>query len=324
VEENWGRISALVQLEPGQINEMLRPVLAGRKVVTAEVLTSGHANTNYRLHLSDSAEALVLRLFTRDPTACRKEYSIFAALHSTIPMAEILYIEPDPAVFGFAYSLNKFVEGTLLENLMLGGDDRAIAPVARELGKVLASLSAYRFEQPGLLDPELKVNVPFASNAESWLSFIENCLFKGYAGRHLGETRTAQLWQYVKESYSRLAALTQEISLVHADFKGSNILVRSEEAGWRVAAVLDWEFAYAGSYLSDVATLLRYRSRLNPAFVPNFAAGFEEQGHKLPDDWQRAAHLLDLLNLCDFLNRPQPDQAMSQEIIKLITETLTE
>jgi Cys-tRNA synthase (O-phospho-L-seryl-tRNA:Cys-tRNA synthase) len=50
--------------------------------------------------------------------------------------------------------------------------------------------------------------------------------------------------------------------------------------------------------------------------------GFEEQGGKLPEEWQRAADWLDLLNLCDFLNRPHLNELMKQEIIQLVSNIL--
>jgi len=322
MEDNWDRRSELVKLDLGTINEMLRSVLGRHKVVAATILASGHVNTNYKLQVEDSEEALVLRVHTRDQHSCQKEFSLFKAVGEIVPMAEILYIEPTPSNFGFAYSVLKWVDGVLLDSVITSEDSSLVSQVARDIGGKLAAIGSYRFAQPGLLDQNLELEVPFTTTAESWLSFIQRCLFEGHASQQLGEEWTAQLWQYVNENVSQLAALTQESLLVHGDFKGSNILVREEVEGWRVAAVLDWEFAYAGSFLSDIGTLLRYNRRFNPVFESSFIAGFEQQGGKLPNEWKRTAGLLDLLNLCDFLNRPHGNEVMRQEVTQLIINTL--
>lgn len=322
MEENWDRRSEVVRLELAKINEMVRPGLAGRKVVGAEVIASGHANTNYKLALEGSDEALVLRLYTRQENACLKEFNLFKALRDRVPMAEMVFVEPELSEFGFPYSVLKWVDGVLLDAVVGGKDEKIVGEVGRDIGRKLAAIGTYHFEQPGLIGQNLEMEVPFSSTADSWRSFIRRCLFEGEAGRHLGAVWTERLWQFVEEKVGLVEDLTRVNSLVHADFKGSNILVREEAGEWGVAAVLDWEFAYAGSFLSDIGTLLRYRKQFNPAFAPNFRAGFEEQGGKLPEEWPRAAGWLDLLNLCDFLNRPRLNELMKQEVIQLIVDTL--
>jgi aminoglycoside phosphotransferase (APT) family kinase protein len=100
-----------------------------------------------------------------------------------------------------------------------------------------------------------------------------------------------------------LEAIKGQHSLVHADFNGSNILVRQVGSGWEVAAVLDWEWAFAYSPLLDIGNALRnYLS--TPAKESAFIEGFVKQGGYLPTDWKLIACLIDLSAMCEFLNAP--------------------
>ena len=47
---------------------------------------------------------------------------------------------------------------------------------------------------------------------------------------------------------------------MHADYNGKNLLMQSTHEGWQVAAVLDWEFAFAGSPLFDTGNFLRHEA----------------------------------------------------------------
>lgn len=323
MEENLDRRSEIVELQVATINEMLKPLLVGRKVIAAEVLTAGRANTNYKLCLSGASEPLVLRLYVRDPNVCLKEYNLFKALHNIVPMAEVLYVEFDPARFGFAYSVLRWVEGVHLDKVITITDDNAASQLGQELGSILAAIGSYHFGQPGLFGQSLTITYPFTSTVNSWFSFIKRCLSEGHTGTQLGPIWSQKLEQFVDDNVGYLADLPEDNCLLHADFRETNIMVRQVEDEWKVAAVLDWEFAYSGSPLADMGPLLRYDTRYNPAFEKHFTQGFTGNGGKLPDDWKRKVRLLDLLNLCDLLNRPQISLTMRDEVSQLIIDTIT-
>ena len=322
MEDNWGRRNEIVKLDEATLRQMLKPVTGEREIASFELLTTGKANTSYKVQLDGLAEPLLLRLHIRDQLSCQKEFNIFQALHTKVPMAEILYFEPSPTEFGFPYSINKWVEGQLLDHVFSSQDIAAVSQVAYKVGATLAAIGTYRFSQPGLLDHNLEISLPFSSTAESWASFIRRSLSDGHTGRHLWQGWSERLEQLITENNTYLNQLPDSSSLIHADFKGLNILVHRAKTDWRVAAVLDWEFAYAGSPLSDVGTIMRHQNRFNPAFKLPFINGFAGQGGQLPEDWEKAARLLDLLNLCDFLNQPEPDATLRLEVTRLIIETI--
>ncbi len=55
---------------------------------------------------------------------------------------------------------------------------------------------------------------------------------------------------------------------------------------WKVSAILDWEFAFSGSMLWDVANMLRYAHQVPANFEKAFISGLVQSGITLPKDWK--------------------------------------
>jgi aminoglycoside phosphotransferase (APT) family kinase protein len=89
-----------------------------------------------------------------------------------------------------------------------------------------------------------------------------------------------------------------------------------------VAAVLDWEFAFAGPPLVDLAVFLRHRETLPAAYTAGVLAGYAAAGGSVPADWAVQTRLLDLLNLCSMLAQPGGGAARSRDLGALVGATL--
>ncbi|HLQ30869.1 MAG TPA: aminoglycoside phosphotransferase family protein [Ktedonobacteraceae bacterium] len=338
MQDGWERRHQFITLDIPTITDMLRPVLPGKKVVSATPLDGGLVNTNYKLSIAGLDEAYVLRIYARDHQACRKEVDIFRLVHDRVPVPEVLYADTEGARYGSPYTLTKWVEGIMLSKILAGANtadssrghnelgtecgpytsEIAYSEIAYSLGSVLAAIGSYTFPQPGFFGPGLKVEQP----PWSAMDYIEECLFQGKAGQRLGETLTQRLWKLIEDNAVYLNEVEGAFALVHADYKGPNILMRHVANGWRTAAVLDWEFAFAGSSLFDIGNMLRYDKQLPPEFEPHFIRGFLQQGGKLPSEWKRISKLLDLVNLCGFLNALDQGGTLFEDATKLITETI--
>jgi hypothetical protein len=97
--------------------------------------------------------------------------------------------------------------------------------------------------------------------------------------------------------------------------------VRQEGGRWTVAAILDWEFAFAGSILVDIGNMLRYERPGQSRYEPHFSRGLADAGVDLPDDWFLRARLADLPALCELLTREDVPDAVVVELKDLIGET---
>src|SRR5262249_40179268 len=130
-----------------------------------------------------------------------------------------------------------------------------------------------------------------------FVELVERSLESGELPRHLGPRGARLLRQVIREHGPRLQV--QDTTLQHSDYKPWNLLAR---AG-RIAAVLDWEFSFAGPRLNDVANFLRYSERQPLEYQEQFVRGYLEGGGILVDDWFRLARLVDLIAVCEPLSR---------------------
>jgi thiamine kinase-like enzyme len=129
------------------------------------------------------------------------------------------------------------------------------------------------------------------------------------------------------EQYGRFFPDNTYRSLVHADYDPSNILIGKIEGRWKITAILDWEFAFSGSWLCDVSNMLRYAHQMRPKFKESFWQGVTDSGMILPSDWQITVDLLNLFSLLDCLAyadpRARPRQCLDvKELIGYFTNRL--
>ena len=69
--------------------------------------------------------------------------------------------------------------------------------------------------------------------------------------------------------------------LAHSDFDASNILIAQQAGGaFKIAAILDWEFAFAGGPSFDFGHLLRPPLGDDPGFIEGVCAGYRAAGKR--------------------------------------------
>jgi aminoglycoside phosphotransferase (APT) family kinase protein len=136
---------------------------------------------------------------------------------------------------------------------------------------------------------------------------------------HLGEDLARRLQHFVNDNAWRDEPMSfGGPCLSHSDYKPWNMLVRDGQ----IAAVLDWEFAFAGAPLNDIGNFLRYSARQQPAYESGFLRGYRAAGGLLPDDWKRLSRMVDLISLCEFLDRPDAHPTMVNDVRPLVQATL--
>ncbi len=302
---------------------MLQPAFPGRSVTSVELLTAGKCNTNYKIQVAGLDDAFVLRIYTRDRAACQKDVDILALVQERVPVPEMLYSHTGDNAEDTTYAVTTWADGVLLSDVMVASDVTALAACAYEAGKTLAAIGSYTFPHAGFFGPGLTIAEAFEDSQQTALAYIEQSLFNARAGQRLGKNLTQRLWHFVTANAGYFALMDEVATLVHSDFKGFNILVHEVQKQWRISAVLDWEFAFAGSPLVDIGNMLRYDRLLPPAFTAQFIHGYQEQGGHLPAAWRKGAKLSDLVSLCEFLDAPTTNDAKLQEVTGLIIDTLT-
>lgn len=311
MQDEWERISEHVELDSTTLERLMEPVAPARRVRDFEILEGGLANTNVRVRMGSSAESFVLRLYTRDPSACRREASVLERVRSSLadpalcPVPETLHCDPEGILPGVPYAITTWMPGEPLQCILgaLSGSERE--ELGWSAGRALASLNAIEFAACGSLDEDLNVSEIWGPPHELIPREIRQMLYAGRAGECLGEGTRERLWALVEHAAPCLEPLGSTNTLVHADFKPPNLLARRDSTGrWRLTAVLDWEFACAGHPLFDVGIMLRSFDLYEDPFSLGFVRGFRSLGGALPEDWRRLVRLVDVNALCQFLDRP--------------------
>jgi len=309
---------ATLELDLPQIAAMMAPAFPGRPVIAATPLTHGLANANYRVRLAGIAGDLVLRVYVYDPAVAGKERAVTRLVGATVPVPAFLHLDPDGAVGGRPYAILPWIEGVMLHDALAGAGPDDLRQLGGALGATLAAIARHRFPASGLLDRDLQV-MPWPEPATA---FIRRSLFEEQGAARLDPATRDTVWRFVEDNAGLLEEVSAASHLVHADFRKPNILVARGGDGWRVTAVLDWEFCHSGTPLFDIGILLRGDPGQDPLFEQSFATAFQEGGGSLPSNWRRVAQFLDLINLCDFLSRKDPPAGLVAYATRLLISTV--
>ena len=318
-KSGWKVATTPPPLSATTVESLLSPWLGSRRVAVADPLDGGLMNRNYKIRFADSPEAFVLRFFDRDASTCAKEAAVLRLVGGDVPVPRVLHVEPNGAAGFPPFLVLEFIDGISLRELKRRGDLRSIGEAAYDAGRALAGLARHRFDRSGLLSAALTVEAGMYENVTTSAlidHFAESPVFQRRIDAQL--TRRVKAWARSRESQ---ISGPSNISLTHGDFNAANILVREQDGRWTVAAILDWEFAFAGSPLCDVGNMLRYERVDRPRFEPHFSRGCVDGGLQLSDDWREQARLADLPALCELLSREALPDSVVDELRGLIDDT---
>ncbi len=322
MQDGWSRSGAHLELDKSALERLLRPALGPCAVSAFAPLSGGLANTNYRVMLAGSEEPVVVRLYTRDPTACAIEVALLRLVSGSVPVPRLLYAACDAEP---PYVVSSWVEGVKLEEVLRTASAADTFAAGRAAGMTLAAIHTYTFEHAGFFGPALAIAEPLGPIRAACEGYVDARLSEEHVRARLGAALAEQLAAMMDGCAPLLDTLPDRTTLIHGDYKPQNLLLRRDTAGhWETAAVLDWEFAFAGPPLFDIGQLLRYRAALPPEYTAGVLAGYTATGGTLPEEWSRLTRLLDLMNLLGFLERPEANAATVREVRGLIERTIAD
>lgn len=191
--------------------------------------------------------------------------------------------------------------------------EAAAGDLGRAAGIALAAVAAVSFSSGGFFtSPDLILSA--AGMPADLPEFVEDCLRTaaaqgaqaggGQAGNGLTRAEQDGLRELAARAGPLAASAAPGRQLVHSDYNPKNLLAARQGGRWAVTAVLDWEFAFSGSPLTDIGNMLRPRPAAAPGLAAGFVAGYREAGGKLPAGWREISEALDLYALADLLTRP--------------------
>ncbi|CZP95420.1 dephospho-CoA kinase/protein folding accessory domain-containing protein [Legionella pneumophila] len=316
---DWEKTSLTYQLPEGMAEKMVRLAYPDKKLTSTELIAGGCANLNVKIQLENENQPLILRVYLRDQDAAYREQKLAALIKETVPAPLTHYIGE---LEGHHFAITEFIPGLSLRDLLLGDVPHDLSAIMHEVGLILSKITAHEFSEAGFLNKELEVVTCESSDV---IKFAQDCLNDRTVVSVLDPSVIAEIKQTI-EQHASLFATGDEQHLVHGDFDPANILVDKINGSWIVTGILDWEFAFSGSYLWDVANMLRYAHKMPPEFQNSFIDALQRNGIKLPPDWRTTTHLLNLSSLLDLLKRSDPQRHPNRcaDIRELIDHILSE
>ena len=252
----------------------------------------------------------------RGADAPEVDAAVLHLVHGLVPVPDVLEVrrgDADADVPGLL--VTSYVAGERLDLLLPTLDDEGLAAVGAACGDLAGRLACMPLPGPGLLalagDGSLVVR-PLPPEWQDLGAYAEAQL--DVLG--LEDRQAARLLSLARAAQDRLDEVGRT-SLVHSDLNPKNLLV--DAGSLRVTAVLDWEFAHAGSPLTDVGNLLRFEQQ--PAYRRGVLAGWRARVPDAPADLEEAAAAADLWALLELAGR-RPQNAVTRAAHDLVRTRL--
>jgi len=281
-EVAWSRAITPPQIDRDEIERRIGPTTE-----PIEVLAGGIANVNVRV--GDR----VLRF--KDPSTLAKEKTLLERPWRTFRTPKVLATGED------------FL---LLEFLPLA----PLPPTAgAAIGHALAEIHATRYPEIGLLAGDLTIAQPFPPEEPDFGGYVRAMLRE--AEPFIDAALAARVRAHLDAIRAEAIASYDGAFLTHGDFKVANLHVTPSGE----LVILDWEFAWAGPRLFDVAQIMRWHP---PApFVRAFADAYRDSGGILVDNWRRMSAAIDLGHMLAIYAH-NPIMRTTDDIPRRIRETL--
>lgn len=317
---HWERFTAHVDLDVEMAARLLAPYTTD-KISELSLLSEGCANTNYKIMFANQRPPVVLRIYVREKSALQREVAVHQLVAGKIPVAKHFYADHRCQIYPYPYAIMAWIDGTLMREIIISKDEQAIESCVFEAGEYLNILRQIKFHQGGFFDGELHIR-PF-NQEEKYLPFVLGLLKDEIVKDSLGASLLKAVSDLVKKN-ERLLPNENDANLTHGDYDPANMLVKKTNGRWKIAAILDWEFAFAGTYLLDIGLMLRYGHRLPNSYEEKFIAGIHTGGFQLPKEWKKQAKLMDLLCLLQLThyNPASERPAMNRDVVSLIADTV--
>lgn len=299
-KEDWEKTQDSYAIDPGVIKKMVAIAYPERSLISNELVNGGCANLNFKIQLDTDLSPLILRIYLRDKYIAKQEQSLSHLLQPIIPIPKVYKI----CDYGnYRFAIHEFISGITLRELLLSNEAYDVERIMYEVGIMLSKISKHEFSASGFFDENL--NITHNISSEYYVKYAKNTLQNAIAFEQLSTQLILNI-NTIFDKYAQIFPDENDRQLVHADFDPANILVSKINDDWSIVGILDWEFAFSGSTLCDIANMLRYADQMPKKYEHGFLQGLKDGGINLPNNWKVRIDLLNLFSLVDCLARSNP------------------
>jgi aminoglycoside phosphotransferase (APT) family kinase protein len=202
-------------------------------------------------------EPAVLRVYGKQPDRAAIDAALLHLVRGLIPVPRVLDLRrPDSAVPNSpAHLLITYMPGERLDHVLAQAHPDLAARLARAVAGVLTTLSGIPFMRPAtFVDSDLRLSGDDAP-ADGLVSWLDRHVV-GAGGFWHWDPGLLRALRGMCAAADGLLDTVHRTCLVHSDFNAKNILV--DPVSGHVTALLDWEYAHAGSPYADLGNLLRF------------------------------------------------------------------
>ncbi|ARN85003.1 phosphotransferase family protein [Candidatus Nucleicultrix amoebiphila] len=321
LKSHWERFKDHVYLDKALAQKLLHPFIPDT-LETLHILSEGCANTNYKVSFKTAHPPVVIRIYVREKSALKRELAIHKKVAGTLPVPHYLYADDSCSLYTHPYAIVEWIEGIMMRDIVLQKDEKAISECTFDAGLYLNELRHITLPKGGFFQEDFQIR-PFQED-EKYLPYVTMLLNDPIVIKSLGPELHHGTQKLVRD-YAALLPFEDDANLTHGDYDPANMLVKEVKGVWKIAAILDWEFSFAGPYLLDIGMMLRYSHKLPKCYEESFIKGIESSGNLLPQEWKRQAKLMDLLCLLQLIHHNPYDQRpkMNRDVVSLVTHTVS-
>jgi len=273
--------------------------LTSDEVKDFTVISEGCANSNYKITFTGNKPAVLLRIYVRDADALQREVYVHKLVEGHVPIPSILYHNDSCTLIPYPYAITEWGEGMLMRQLIIEGNTIAMAECLFEAGIYLSQLRKIKFDKGGFFQKEGNIR-PF-NNDEQYATYLSMLLDEKVVAQSLGHDLLNATKKLVQCNLHYIPN-PNDANLTHGDYDPANIIVQKTNNTWKIAGIIDWEFAFSATYLLDAGMMLRYSHKLPSIYEEKFVEGYQHSGHKLPKEWKKSAKMMDLICLLQLIH----------------------
>lgn len=262
-------------------------------LIAASPLSGGTVNPMLLVN-----ERLVLRFNRRDPALPKLQWEalIYRRLRddAALPCPDVLALDTGRDLVPFDVLILSYVPGVRADTVWSQLGSTVQEQLSEQLGQLCAAVHGLEWPLYG----ELLVALSSAPRAGRWTELVSRKIERAY-GRAvtLGALplRLLDGLVTVLNDGDAIFNTASPPTLIHGDLWLSNVIIRQSEAGWQVAALLDWEWSIVADAAWEFAALWSEPNDLYPQ-PDAFMSGYRSR-RALTSDLRVRQRLYRLLHL---------------------------
>jgi aminoglycoside phosphotransferase (APT) family kinase protein len=269
-KNNYERYENYINITPEQIKTLLKKHIS-QEIKIIESIKIGCANTNYKISYQEYA--VILRIYTRDSKAMNREAKICSLVRDHIPVPQFLALDNSHTNISYSYAICSYMPGILMRDILLAHDSSAIIQCCQEAAGYLAYINTVKFAHGGFFQEDLAVTKFTQRYYDYFVNIISNKNIKNNLDKNL----VNRIFNILEKNIKYLPDIANS-NLVHGDFNPANIKIDLKNKVYTITGILDWEFAFSGSYLFDIASMLRYSHKMPDYYEESFISALKNMG----------------------------------------------